>query len=70
MAKLSDMKNPETCKHTRIALETIYRYKIPQGYEELMKQEDLDMEEYRSEEPESVTRCLECGMELGSSVLI
>ena len=59
---LSEMKNSETCKHEKIAVEKIKTFSLdkPWGTEE------IDLDKINGEEQE-VVLCLECGKELERS---
>ena len=56
---LKDMKNPEICKHKRVAVEKIKTFSLdkPWGTKE------IDLDKFNGKEQE-VILCLECGKEL------
>ena len=50
------------CEHKNIIITRKERYKIPQGWEWIKKQEDVDLAEYFIEEKEEITIfCEDCG---------
>lgn len=57
---LRDLKNPERCKHKKIAVEKIKIVEISKPFNQI-KQEELD---YKNGEEQRVILCLDCGKEL------
>jgi len=58
------------CKHQNIIITTKTRYFIKQGWDKLMEQENVDLEEYRVENAdESVVFCEDCGEYLEDYIL-
>jgi len=49
------------CKHTNIIIRCETYYKIPQGWEKLMEEENIDMEDYRVNHFHTVDICQDCG---------
>lgn len=49
------------CKHINIVIREETYYRIPQGWEELMEQQDIDMEDYRIGYSHTVHICQDCG---------
>jgi hypothetical protein len=59
--------NKEKCLHKHIIMTTKEHYNIPQGYEELMEQEDIDMQDYFTGNINNSTFCEDCGETLEES---
>jgi len=62
MIILKPNQNPKECRHKNIIITYKSRYTIPQGWEKLQEQDDIDLSDYCDEycREESVF-CEDCG---------
>ena len=58
--KNSDEGRRMDCKHTNVITQETY-HKIPQGWEKLMQEREIDMEDYRMNHFRTVHVCQDCG---------
>lgn len=62
--RLKDMKNPEKCKHEKIAFEKTKIVNLPSAFKHIKRDDLIRFEHLEEGEIQRVIRCLKCGCTL------